>query len=142
MITFADSVRQYVTENKVQYDNETFEDVMEQYPDAETFRSQMDRDSAVHIAATEEAGVPVGTPDAVSRLYLDFQLGNIDLRIAAGELGVEPDVLRDNLALLDPRLGNLGTEGGYVDRNIMDATFLDSVCILQSVQENGPVGCE
>ena len=142
MITFTDSVRQYVIDNRVQYDNETFEDVMEQYPEPEAFKNQMDRDSAVHIAATERAGVPAGTPDPISRVYLDFQLGDVTLTIAAGELGVEPEVLRENIALLDPRLGNLAKEGGYVDRNIMDATFLDSVCILQSVQENGPVGCE
>jgi hypothetical protein len=142
MITFTDSVRSYVVENRVQYDNETFEDVMEQYPDFATFKSQMDRDSAVHVEATERAGVPPGTPDAVSRVYLDFQLGNIDLNMAAGELSVEPEILLENIDLLDPRLANLAVEDGYVARSIMDATFLDSVCVLHSVQDNSPVGCQ
>jgi serine/threonine-protein kinase len=141
MITFTDSVRQYVIDNRVEFDNDTYEDVLEQYPTADAFKRQMDLDSEVHLNATEQAGVPRGTPDPISRVYLDFQLGNIDARLAAGELGVTQEVLERNLNLLDPRLGNLGEEGGYVDRNIFEAVFLDSVCVLQSVQDNGPVGC-
>jgi len=115
--------------------------VLAQYPDADEFQAAMDRDSEVHVAATERAGVPRETPDAISRTYLDFQLGNIDINIAAGELGVPADELADNIDLLDPRLGNLDVAGGYVDRNIMDATYLDAICVLQAVQENVPVGC-
>jgi hypothetical protein len=86
--------------------------------------------------------VPKGEADPISWVYLDFQRLNVDLRLAAGELGVEPDVLLENVDLLDPRLVNLSVEGGYVGREIMDATFLDSICVLQRVQQNSPVGCE
>jgi mono/diheme cytochrome c family protein len=141
MITFTDTVRQYVTDNRVQFDNETFEGVMEQYPLPSVFQAAMDRDSEVHLAATERAGVPRATPDAVSRVYLDFQLGNIDSRLAAGELGVPREVLERNIDLLDPRLATLRADGGHVDRQIMKATFLDAVCVLQNNQENTPVGC-
>jgi len=141
MISFTDTVRQFVQDNKVRFDRETFESVMAQYPDFATFQRQMDKDSAVHISATEEAGVPPNTPDPISRVYLDFQLGNVDIATAAGELGVEPDVLLENLDLLDARLAPLSARDGYVDRNIMDATFLDSVCRLQAVQRNRPAGC-
>jgi hypothetical protein len=141
MITFTDTVRQYVNDNRVRFDNETFEGVMEQYPLPSVFQAAMDRDSEVHLAATERAGVPRKEPDAVSRVYLDFQLGNIDSRLAAGELGVPQEVLERNIDLLDPRLATLRAEGGHVDREIMKATFLDAVCVLQAVQENTPVGC-
>jgi hypothetical protein len=141
MITFTDTVRQYVTDNRVKFDNETFEGVMEQYPLPNVFQAAMDRDSEVHLAATERAGVPRETPDAVSRVYLDFQLGNVDSRLAAGELGVPQEVLERNIDLLDPRLATLRADGAYVDRNIMKATFLDAVCVLQNNQENTPVGC-
>jgi hypothetical protein len=80
-------------------------------------------------------------PDPISRVYLDFQLGNVGLAAAAAEFGVEPEVLRENLDLLDARLGPLSTQDGHVNRNIMDATFLDSVCQLQAVQRNRPAGC-
>jgi hypothetical protein len=141
MITFTDSVRQYVIDNKFEFDADTFEDVMESYPEASVFQAQMDRDSDIHLAAAERAGVPRGTPDAISRIYLDFQLGNITTKIAAGELGVTEQELIDNVNLLDPRLANLGEPNGFVDRNIFADTFLDAVCVLQSVQDNGPVGC-
>jgi hypothetical protein len=141
LIPFVDTVRRYVEQNKIRFSNEIYEDVMAQYPDAATFERQMNLDSAVHVEATERAGVSKRKADPVSRVYLDFQRVNIDLRIAAGELGVQPDVLLENIDLLDPRLGNLATEGGYVGREIMDATFLDSVCVLHSFQENSPAGC-
>jgi hypothetical protein len=115
---------------------------MIQYVDAVTFQRQMDADSQMHIDALERAGVPPETPDAVSRTYLDFQLGNIDINVAAGEFGVPADELIENVNLLDPRLGNLIREGGFVDRNTVDATFLDAVCILQAVQENQPLNCQ
>ena len=142
MITFTDAVRQYVIDNRFEFDNETFEDVMESYPDAAEFQRVMDLDSDVHLNATERAGVPRGTPDPISRIYLDFQLGNLTAKIAAGELGVTEEDLVRNINLLDPRLANLGVEGGFVDRNIFADTFLDSVCILQAIQDNGPVGCQ
>jgi mono/diheme cytochrome c family protein len=141
MITFTDTVRQYVEENKRDFDNETYESVLAQYPSAVEFQRQMDLDSNVHVAALERAGVPKGVPDSVSRVYLDFRLGNVKLENAAGELGIPADELLDNLDLLDPRLGPLSVEGGYIDRALMADTYFDSVCILQQVQENTPVGC-
>ncbi|HTV18961.1 MAG TPA: hypothetical protein VMG12_09830 [Polyangiaceae bacterium] len=141
LIPFVDTVRRFVEENKRRFDNQTYENVMEQYPDAAKFTRQMELDSAVHVDAVELAGVPRNEADPVSRVYLDFQRVDVDLRLAAGELGVEPDELLDNIDLLDARLGNLGVEGGYVGREIMDATFLDSVCELQSIQRNAPVNC-
>jgi serine/threonine-protein kinase len=141
LISFTDTVRRYVEDNKVRFSNEVYEDVMEQYPDAATFERRMNQDSAVHVTATQRAGVPEGVPDPVSRVYLDFQRVPVDLRIAAGELGVEPDELLQSIDLLDPRLGNLAVEGGAVKRQIMDDTFLDSLCVLQLVQKNAPAGC-
>jgi hypothetical protein len=142
MITFTDTVRQYVEENKRDFDNETYESVMIQYVSADRFQAAMDADSRMHVLALEKAGVPAETPDSVSRTYLDFQLGNIDINLAAGELGVPADELIDNIDLLDPRVANLEVEGGYIDRNIQDATYLDSICILQNVQENQPLNCQ
>jgi len=142
MITFTDTVRQFVEENRVKFDNDTYESVIAQYPSAVDFQKQMDRDSAIHVAALEESGVPAKTPDPISRVYLDFQLGDITLDLAAGELAIPVKELKENLDLLDPRLANLGDEGGYVSRAIFDATFFDSVCILQSVNRNAPANCQ
>jgi hypothetical protein len=142
MITFTDTVRQYVEDNRVLFDNDTYDSVIAQYPSPADFQKQMDRDSAVHVAALEESGVPAGTPDPISRTYLDFQLGDVTLEQAAGELSVPVDELKQNLAILDPRLQVLKDKGGYVSREIMDATFFDSVCQLQSVNDNAPANCQ
>jgi serine/threonine-protein kinase len=143
MITFTDTVRQFVVENKFLFDNDTYEDVLEQYPEPAEFQRVMDRDSELHVAAVEEAGVPRKTPDPVSRVFLDFQLGNVTAEIAAGELQVTKEELLDNLDLLNPQLQNLGAEGenAYVDRQVFTNNYLDSFCQLHGVDENQPVGC-
>jgi len=141
MITFTDTVRQFVLENKTIFDNATYEAVMNQYPTQAEFQQAMDRDSELHVNAVVKSGIPKGTPDAVSRTYLDFQLGNVTSKIAAGELQVPESVLLQTLGDLDPRLDNLRKPDGYVDRDIFTDTFLDSLCQLHSVDENRPANC-
>jgi hypothetical protein len=151
MISFTDTVRQFVIDNRTLFDNDTFEAVMNQYPTATEFQAAMDRDSELHVSRVAQAGVPKGTPDPISRLFLDFQLGDITAQHAAGELGVTKQELLDNLNLLDPQLQNLGIEcgdevdckakGAYVDRNLFTANYLDSLCTLHTVDENQPANC-
>ena len=141
LITFTDTVRQFVEDNATQFDNDTFESVMAQYPDPDVFQKQMDLDSAMHIRAVEASGIPAKTPDAITRVYLDFQLGDITAAYAAGELGVTEETLLDNLNELDPRLAPLGNPGGAVNRDIFDAAYFDALCILQGVATNAPANC-
>ncbi|MEY2931491.1 MAG: Serine/threonine-protein kinase pkn1, partial [Pseudomonadota bacterium] len=141
MITFTDTVRQFVVDNRVKFDNDTFEDVMDQYPSKEVFDNKMDEDSELHVRRVEEAGVPRKTPDPISRVFLDFQLGDIDATIAAGELQVTKEVLLDNIDALNPQLAALANEGGHVDRQVFTNNFLDSMCQLHTVDENAPNNC-
>jgi serine/threonine-protein kinase len=141
LITFTDTVRQYVIDNSRLFDNETFEDVMNQYPDPKVFEAQMDLDSEMHIRSVERSGLPEGTPDPISRTFLDFQLGNLSLAKAAGELSVTPEDLVRNIRGLDPKLAKLTEANGFIDRNTMTGTYIDSLCELQSVSENQPANC-
>jgi len=141
MITFTDTVRQYVVENRIEFDNDTYEDVLEQYPDQTAFQRVMDADSELHVSRVEQAGVPRTAPDPISRVFLDFQLGNVDATLAAGELHVTKEELLDNLQLLDPKLINLGDEGGYVSRDIFTNAYVDALCQLHAVDENTPANC-
>jgi serine/threonine-protein kinase len=141
MITFTDQVRQFVVDNKQIFDNETYEHVLNEYPTTAVFQTQMDQDSELHVGAVAKAGVPKGTPDAVSRMYLDFQLGDITPEIAAGELQVTTQELLDNLQQLDPVLSPLGREGGHVDRQTFTEVFVDSLCQLHTVDDNQPSNC-
>jgi serine/threonine-protein kinase len=140
LIAFQDTVKQYVLDNKVQYDNETFEDVLEQYPDQDVFQAQMDRDSEMHVSAAERAGVPAGTPDPVSRVFLDFEL-RMTPEHAAGDLQIPVEVLEANYGELDERLAQLGEVGGRVDRVLFTSLFLDSMCVFHESSDNQPVGC-
>jgi serine/threonine-protein kinase len=143
MITFTDTVRPFVEANKQLFDNETYEHVINQYPkDPTEFQRVMDADSAVHVNAVEKTGIPKGTPDAVSRVYLDFQFNvNITADLAAGELGVTKEDLLNDIERLDPALSNLGDKDGYVSREVFSQNFLASLCELHSVDENQPVNC-
>jgi hypothetical protein len=151
MISFTDTVRQFVIDNRTLFDNDTYEAVMNQYPTQQEFQAAMDRDSQLHVSRVAQAGVPAGTPDPISRLFLDFQLGNVDARVAAGELGVTKQELLDNLDILNPQLQNLGVackdekdcidKGAYVDRDIFTANYLDSLCQLHTIDENQPQNC-
>jgi hypothetical protein len=140
MITFTDKVKQYVIDNARDFDNETYEAVLEIYPDPVDFQAAMDRDSATHVNAVARAGVPADAPDAISRVFLDFQLGDITPQIAAAELGVTTDELLRDLDNLDPILSPL-ENGGHVDRQQFTSVYLDSLCEMQAVSENQPVGC-
>lgn len=140
LIDFQDTVKKYVIDNKTQFDNETYESVLEQYPDPPEFLAQMNRDSEVHIRAAEDAGVPRGTPDAISRVFLDFQL-RLTPEVAAGDLQVPVEVLLDNVGELDPALANLGREGGRVERQLFTDLYLDSICVFHASSDNQPVGC-
>jgi serine/threonine-protein kinase len=143
MITFTDTVRPFVEANKQLFDNATYEHVINQYPkDPTEFQRVMDSDSAVHVNAVEESGIPKGTPDAVSRVYLDFQFNvNITADLAAGELGVTKEELLNDIDRLDPALSNLGDKDGYVSRDVFSANFLGALCELHSVDENQPANC-
>jgi mono/diheme cytochrome c family protein len=142
IISFGDKVRQYVIDNKFDFDSDTYQTVMDQFPDATAMQKLVDLDSTVHTSALIRTGLPKGTPDPVSRVYLDFQLANITTAQVAGELNVTAEELKKNLELLDPTLQDLGNaQKGYVERPVLQATFLATVCALHSVDENTPVGC-
>jgi cytochrome c5 len=143
MITFTDTVRPYVEANRQDFDNETYEHVINQYPkDPNQFQRVMDEDSAVHVNAVVKSGIPKGTPDAVSRVYLDFQFNvNITAKLAAGELGVTEEELISSINDLDPSLANLADPDGYVSREVFSANFLDSLCQLHTADENQPANC-
>jgi len=143
MITFTDTVRPFVEDNKQLFDNATYEHVINQYPtDQAALQAVMDEDSDIHVKAVVKSGIPKGSPDAVSRVYLDFQFNvNITADLAAGELYVTKLELLDSLELLSPALSNLGEKDGYVSRDVFSANFLDSLCQLHTVDENQPANC-
>lgn len=142
MIPFTDQVRDYVLNNRFRFNAQDLEDVERIYPTKDVFDALAARDSEMHVSALERAGLPRGYADPVSRVYLTFELGNLDLELAAGELTVTADDLLRELSTLDPSLGDLRVEDGYVDRDTFTSVYLDSICFLQGSFENRPANCQ
>lgn len=136
MITFTDTVRSFVEANRSLYTADEVEDVLARYPLSEDFKAVTDADSELHVKSVEKAGVPRGYPDAISRVFLDFQSGRITSKIAAGELQVPERELLRNLINLDPKLSVLADSDGHVDRGTFTSVFFDSMRKLHANDDN------
>lgn len=130
-----DEVRPFVLSNRLRFQRDEFEAVNEVYLDPADFEQVIQGDSASYQAALERAGVPTTGADPVSRNYIRFN-DEVDLATAAGELGVTPEILDDNLSLLDARLAVLRRT--TIAREDFTDTFEESLCILQIVSTNHP----
>jgi hypothetical protein len=140
MIQFTDTVREWVTENQLDYDDVTYEDVQELYPDNDRWLNIIGADNDYFQRSLAQAGVPVDLRDPVTHLFLDFVAGAVQAPRAAGDLGVTPEFLANNLNRLDPRLRNVENEG--IDRELFEQVYVDSLCILQVASENRPLNCQ
>jgi serine/threonine-protein kinase len=140
MIQFTDKVRDWVTDNQLDYDQQTYEDVMELYPTNPEMLELINQDNVYFQASLKASGVPVDLRDPVTHLFLDFAAGQVQTARAAGDLGVKPDFLANNLNRLDPRLRNVENEG--IDRELFEQVYVDSLCILQVASDNRPLNCQ
>jgi hypothetical protein len=106
------------------------------YVTPQEFSRQVQEDSqGFYQRALQLADLPVQGGDPVSSVFLRFDQ---DLRVAdaAGDLGLTPDDLLDNLDLLDPVLSVL--DQGTLDRDDFTAVYVDSLCRLSTPLENQP----
>jgi len=140
MIQFEDAVRDHVIENQLDFDQQTYEDVLDLYPSNPEMLELVNLDSEYFQSSLKAAGVPVDLRDPVTHLFLDFVAGQVQTARAAGDLGVSPDFLKANLNRLDPRLGNVENEG--IDRELFEQVYVDSLCILQVASDNQPLNCQ
>jgi mono/diheme cytochrome c family protein len=130
-----DEVRPFVEENRRRFNREDFEGVTDVYLSPEDFAQVIEADSASFREALAQADLPTTGGDPVAGQFLRFN-DDVDLKTAAGELGVTEDDLSDNLNLLDPRLIVLREIG--VEREDFSDTFAESLCIMQLISNNAP----
>lgn len=135
-----DEIRAYVESNRVDFDADTFADVQEQFLVQPELDDVIGDDIATYQTALTRAGLPLGGVDVVSSVYQRFD-GPVSLEVAAGELGVTPDVLRTELVAVsrdaDPALAVLGTQ--TIRREQFDASYLAMLCSMLLSNENQPV---
>jgi hypothetical protein len=106
------------------------------YPTAAEFARIVEGDSqGFYQNALRRANVPVEGVDPMAEVFFRFDQ-DIVLEDAAGDLGITPEELEENLNILNPALGVL--RDGSVDRDDFTQFYVDSLCELQIVAENQP----
>jgi len=137
-IPVVDEVREIATANarEIGLDRDEIEQLEGIYVSPQEFARTVQEDSqGFYQRALQLGDLPIQGGDPVSSVFLRFDQ---DLRIedVAGDLGVTPDDLDDNLDLLDPVLAVL--ERGTVDRDDFTAVYVNSLCIMSTPLENQP----
>jgi hypothetical protein len=115
--------------------------VLDAYPEPavlERIRSSEDGDYAQYL---QRAGVDPQSPDAVSRLSIDFRYGELMLGRAAAELFAMPAALRLRLAELPEVFGALQADYGSITRPDFVAAYREALCAVHRSSQNQPVDC-
>lgn len=106
------------------------------FPQPEEFARIVEQDSdSFYKRALGQANVPLEGGDPVSTVFFRFDQ-DMFLADAAGDLGLTPEELDDNLNLLEPELGVL--RNSTLDRDDFTQFYVASLCILQQVGDNQP----
>jgi serine/threonine-protein kinase len=137
-IPVVDEVRDIAVANArtIGLDRDEVEQLQGIYVSPQEFARQVTEDSqGFYQRALQLADLPVQGADPVSSVFLRFDQ-DIRIQDAAGDLGLTPDDLEENLDLLDPVLSTL--DRGTIDRDDFTAVFVDSLCILSTPLENQP----
>jgi hypothetical protein len=137
-IPVVDEVRDIAVANArdIGLDRDEVEQLEGIYVSPQEFARQVTDDSqGFYQAALQRADLPIQGGDPVSSVFLRFDQ-DISIKDAAGDLGLTPNELQDNLDLLNPVLSVL--DRGTLDRDDFTALFVDSLCILSTPLENQP----
>jgi mono/diheme cytochrome c family protein len=137
-IPVVDEVRDIAIANArdIGLDRDEVEQLEDIYVSPQEFSRQVTEDSqGFYQSALQRASLPIQGGDPVSSVFLRFDQ-DITIKDAAGDLGLTPDDLQDNLDLLNPVLSVL--DRGTLDRDDFTALYVDSLCILSTPLENQP----
>jgi mono/diheme cytochrome c family protein len=138
LIPVVDEVREIAIANALTsgLNQDEVEQLRNVYPEAAEFARIVEGDSETfYQSALRRAEVPVEGIDPMSSVFFRFDR-DMSLEDAAGDLGLTPEVLEDNLNLLNPALQVLENSG--LDRDDFTQFYVDSLCELQSFAENVP----
>jgi mono/diheme cytochrome c family protein len=138
LIPVVDEVRDIALSNAITsgLNNDEVEQLEAVYPDSQEFARIVESDSTGFFQrALADANVPIQGGDVVSQVFFRFDQ-DIRLNDAAGDLGVSPEFLDDNLNILEPEIQVL--DGGTIDRDDFTQFYVVSLCVLSVVNENQP----
>lgn len=136
IVNVRDEVHDYVAGRPNLYPSGDLALLRQRFPGPQELSLLLERD---HQAFTSPAlfalGVDDSQPDPILTSFAEFD-GNMTLEVAAAELMVVPESLRQNLVLLDPALAPLAS--GTVERSVFTAVYHQSLCLLGTILNNQP----
>jgi len=138
-IPVVDEVRTLSLNNKIAlgFDNDEVEELEDVYPTPAAFATIVADDSeSFYQRALDNLDLPTRGSDPISNTFLRFDR-DMQLKDAAGDLGLKPDDLLRNLNDLNPVLTVL--DGGVQDRDDFTKFYVDSLCILSASNVNTPL---
>jgi mono/diheme cytochrome c family protein len=151
LIPLVDKVRESVEANAIDLiaNGTLSQDELQQlkaiYLEPKDFEAQVADDSEFYLDALERANLPIKGADPVSSQFIRFDR-DITLRDAAGDLGLSPDDLDNQLNSLNARLqvlrelpGPNGTKVlGTFDRDDFTGLYVETLCALSVTLDNRP----
>jgi mono/diheme cytochrome c family protein len=137
LIPVVDEVKELSLDNRIAlgFNNDEVEQLEDVYPDPSEFAAIVADDSAFYQRSLDQLKLPTRGGDPVSSVFLRFDR-DMSLKDAAGDLGLTPDDLQNNLRELDPVLQVL--DRGVIDRDDFTALYVNSLCLLSASNENAP----
>ncbi|HVZ35607.1 MAG TPA: hypothetical protein VG963_24445, partial [Polyangiaceae bacterium] len=139
LIPVVDEVRAVALANArvLRLNQDEVEQLQEIYVAPTAFAKQVQDDNTLYQSALARASLPTQGVDPVSAVWLQFD-ADVTLNVAAGDLGLLPSDLKDNLNLVNPALSVL-RNGGAIDRDDFTALYVDSLCRLSTPLRNVPL---
>jgi WD40 repeat protein/mono/diheme cytochrome c family protein len=125
----ADQIRDHFEKNPKAFSRTDGELIKALYPGKDTVLAQMEEDMKKYADAVAKTGAKVSRTEAVSTITLKYE-ADLDLILAAAEVGLSPDDLRQRIDTNEALVRNLGAlrvAGGTVSRQVWLQTFGDLV---------------
>lgn len=139
IITFIDEARDFIEDNTDLYPEAVLARAREAFVSQDEMALLREADSERMAEAAGLAGQPRGTPDPVSRAFLDYEQGLTFERLAA-ELFLDTSSLIERLPSLPEDIATAATSGA-LERGVFEARYLEVACAVYSRTEISPRGC-
>jgi tetratricopeptide (TPR) repeat protein len=133
LIDKADQIRDHVKKNPTSFSDEETRTIEALYPPEADFKTLLQRDAERFQVAAEATGAHVGDTEPVAALSARFE-AELDLALAAAEVGLKPDEFLKGLGQTSPlakRLGSLKVEGGTVQRQVFVDSFEELIALFR-----------
>ena len=129
IIPKADQIREHLDKKPNAFSRTDADTIRALYPGKDKVLAAMEEDGKRYAEAVAKTGAKVARNEAVSTITIKYE-ADIDLGLAAAEVGLKPETFRDRINasdVLTKQVGALRTPGGTISRQLWVAAFGDLV---------------